>query len=244
MSGARRVARVAALWRYPVKSMAGEELERVEVSWQGLAGDRRWAFVRDGVSGSDFPWMTIRQRPTMSRHRARFADPGRPDASATTVLTPAGTELEVTDPALAAGLGPGVRLIRQNRGTFDAMPLSLISLQTVAAIAAILGTELDPRRFRPNLLVDAPDQEPFAEDSWVGSLLRIGGATMRVDQRDRRCAVVNVDPESARRDPAVLRAIGARRGGYLGVYGSTVEPGTIATGDAVSISDAPLSSPS
>ena len=73
------VGRVAALWRYPVKSMAGEELDGVEVSWHGLAGDRRWAFVRDGQVRNGFPWMTIRERPEMAHYRPRFAEPDRPD---------------------------------------------------------------------------------------------------------------------------------------------------------------------
>lgn len=230
-----RLGRVVGLWRYPVKSMAGEGLERAEATWQGLEGDRRWAFVRDGVLTSDFPWMTIRQRPTMCRYRPRFVDPQRPDASAVAVLTPDGEDLDVADPALAAGLGPGVRPIKQNRGVFDAMPISLISVESVAAIGAIVGRAIDPRRFRPNLLVDTGGGEPFAEDEWVGSTLRIGAAAVRLDKRDQRCAVVNVDPDSAGRDPAVLRSIGAERGGYLGVYGSMVDPGAIGVGDPVSI---------
>jgi uncharacterized protein YcbX len=69
MTGEREVGRVAALWRYPVKSMAAEALEEVEVSWHGLAGDRRWAFVRDGIPRSGFPWMAIRERSEMGRYR-------------------------------------------------------------------------------------------------------------------------------------------------------------------------------
>ena len=65
MSG-RELGRIVGLWRYPVKSMAAEPLDEVEVSWHGLAGDRRWAFVRDGIVRSGFPWLTIRERPEMS----------------------------------------------------------------------------------------------------------------------------------------------------------------------------------
>ncbi len=229
----REVGRVAALWRYPVKSMSAERLEAVEVSWHGLAGDRRWAFVRDGLPRSGFPWLTIRERPDMGHYRPSFAEPGRPDASRTLVRTPAGDELDVVDPALAAELGAGVRVIKQNRGVFDTMPLSLITTQTVARIGALAGAELDPQRFRPNLLVEAAGGGAFAEDGWVGAVLRIGGALMRVDQRDERCVVVNVDPVTTERDPAVLRAIARERQACAGVYGSTVRPGRVAVGDAV-----------
>ncbi|MEA2430236.1 MAG: uncharacterized protein QOI19_709 [Thermoleophilaceae bacterium] len=106
-----------------------------------------------------------------------------------------------------------------------------MTTQTVSALGSLVGEELDPRRFRPNLLVEA--EEPFAEDSWVGSVLQIGGIRMRVDLRDERCVVVNVDPATSQRDPAILKAIAREREACLGVYGSTVTPGRIAVGDPV-----------
>ena len=229
------VGRVAALWRYPVKSMAAEAVEEVEVSWHGLAGDRRWAFIRDGIPRSGFPWMTIRERSDMGRYRPSFVDPSRPDASRTVVHTPAGAALEVIDPALAAELGDGVRVIKQDRGVFDAMPLSLVSTQTLAALGELAGRELDPQRGRPNLLIEAADGAPYQEEAWVGAVLRIGGMRMRIDQRDERCVIVNVDPVTTERDPGVLRALARERQSCAGVYGSTVEPGRVAIGDAVSL---------
>jgi uncharacterized protein YcbX len=231
------VGRVAALWRYPVKSMAAESLEAVEVSWHGLAGDRRWAFVRGGVERSGFPWMTIRERAEMGHYRPSFADPSRPDASRTVVRTPSGDELEVVDPALAAELGDGVRVIKQNRGVFDAQPLSLITTQSVTALGAMVGAELDAQRFRPNLLVEAAGDSPFREEQWVGSVLRIGGMRMRVDQRDERCVIVNIDPATTERNHAVLRTLAREREACVGVYGSTVEPGRVAVGDSVVLED-------
>ncbi len=229
------VGRVAGLWRYPVKSMAAEALVEVEVSWHGLAGDRRWAFVRDGIPRSGFPWMTIRERSEMGRYRPLFVDPARPDDSRTVVRTPGGAELEVVDPALAAELGHGARVIKQDRGVFDAMPLSLISTQTLAALGELAGLELDAQRFRPNLLIEASDAAPFQEEQWIGAVLRIGGMRMRVDQRDERCVIVNVDPVTTERDPGVLRTLAREREACAGVYGSTVEPGRVAMGDSVSL---------
>ena len=228
------VGRVAALWRYPVKSMAGEELDGVEVSWHGLAGDRRWAFVRDGQVRNGFPWLTIRERPEMAHYRPRFAEPDRPDASPTLVRTPSGRELDVACPALAAELGPGVHVIKQNRGVFDTMPLSLLSTQTLAGLGRLVGTGLTAVRFRPNLVVDALGGD-FPEDAWVGRVLRVGELRMRVDQRDRRCVMVTIDPVTLRRNPAVLRAIARERDARLGVYGTTVTPGQVAVGDPVEL---------
>lgn len=229
----REIGRLVGLWRYPVKSMAAEPLKEIEVSWHGLAGDRRWAFVREGVEGSGFPWLTIRQRPDMGQYRPSFVEPGRPDLSPTVVRTPAGAAFDVVDPALAAELGHGVRVIKQDCGVFDTMPLSLITTQAVAGLGALVDAELDVQRFRPNLLVEAADDAAFPEDAWVGSVLRVGDMRMRVDQHDARCVVVNVDPATTERDPAILRAVAHERQTCLGVYGSTVQPGRIAVDDAV-----------
>jgi uncharacterized protein YcbX len=229
----RTVGRVVGIWRYPVKSMAAERLEAVDVAWHGLAGDRRWAFVRDGMTRSGFPWLTIRERPDLGLYRPTFVEPDRPDRSPTMVRTPTGRTLDVVDPALAEELGHGVRVLRQDRGTFDTMPLSLISTRTIDALSALVGADLDVRRFRPNLLVEPLDDAEFPEDAWVGRVLRVGGLRLRVDQRDQRCVMVNVDPETTDRDPAVLRAIARHRQACLGVYGSTVRPGRVAVGDPV-----------
>jgi uncharacterized protein YcbX len=169
----------------------------------------------------------------MLHYRPSFLEPHRPDASRTLVRTPAGAEHDVVDPALAAELGHGARAIKLHRGLFDVAPLALITTRSVASLGGLLGTELDAQRFRPNLLVEAASDQSFPEDEWVGSVLRVGGMRVRVDQRDERCAVVNVDPETAERDPAVLRAIASERESCLGVYGSTVEPGRVAVGDPV-----------
>ena len=229
----RQVGRVLGLWRYPVKSMGAEELAEAEVSWHGLAGDRRWAFIRNGVVHSGFPWLTLRERGDLNHYCPSLVEPARPDRSPTVIRTPSGVTFDVGDPALSAELGPGVRVIKQDRGIFDTMPLSLITTQTIACLGELVGVQLDVQRFRPNILVEAADEAPFAEDTWVGCVLRIGGMRMRVDQRDGRCVIVTIDPVTTERNPAILRAVARDRQGCLGVYGSTVEPGRIAVDDPV-----------
>jgi uncharacterized protein len=88
-------------------------------------------------------------------------------------------------------------------------------------------------RFRPNLLIDAHGDGAFPEDDWTGCTLRIGDALVRVDARDQRCVVVNVDPATAARDPIVLRTVARQRRTRLGVYGTTARPGRLAVGDPV-----------
>ena len=229
----RKVGRVAALWRYPVKSMAPEALERVEVGWHGVAGDRRWAFVRAGQERSGFPWLTIREHTALARYQPRLVDPASPDKTAVRIRTPDGVELDAVDPALAAELGPGVQVMKLDRGAFDTLPLALISSQTLAGLGALVGRPLAVERFRPNILIDGPDGAAYPEDAWVGAMIGIGALRVRVDKRDQRCVVVNVDPATSERDPAILRAIAGERQACLGVYGSVAEPGAIAVGDPV-----------
>lgn len=236
----RSVGRIAGLWRYPVKSMAAESLPAVDVGWFGAAGDRRWAFVRPDVPQSGFPWFTQREQAALRLYQPRYAEPELPEKSRTVVRTPSGAELDVTDPALRAELGcNGLQVLRHDRGVFDTFPLSLISTQAIASLAAAVGTSLDVQRFRPNLLVETVTGQGFPEDDWVGRVLRIGTLRMRVDKRDGRCAVITIDPGTGRRSPEILRTVARERGGCLGVYGSTVEPGRVAVGDEVLIESEP-----
>ncbi len=228
---------VTALWRYPVKSMAAEALNAATLSWAGLAGDRRWAFIREASGEHGFPWHTIRENAAMSRYVPRLLEPERPDHSAVVVRAPSGKTYELTDPALAGELGTGLRLIRLYRGTWDAMPVSLISTATVSALCGAAGVEDNELRFRPNVVVSPVSGAPFAEDEWVGSTLCVGRAAVRVDRRDSRCVTVNVDPETGYPDGPVLKVAGELNGACTGVYASTVREGEIRVGDLVTIGE-------
>jgi uncharacterized protein YcbX len=239
MNGSRNsryIGRVAGLWRYPVKSMGAEALADGDISWHGIAGDRRWAFIRNGSKGSGFPWLTLRDRGDMSQYRPSFVEPDRPDNSQLMVQTPSGVDLDVSDPKLGAELCPGgARVIKQDRGVFDTFPLSLITTQTILRLGETVGADLDVQRFRPNILVESADEAPFLEDGWVGCVLSIGRMRVRVDKRDGRCLVITIDPDTTERKPEILRAVARDRQGCLGVYGSTVEPGRVRLNDQVLI---------
>src|SRR5262245_19913459 len=105
----RRVGTVEELRRYPVKSMAAESLNSSIISWHGLAGDRRWAFIRPGMERSGFPWLTIREKPDLWCYEPHFLDPNDVEGSKTMVNTQDNTNLEVADPELARRLGEDVR---------------------------------------------------------------------------------------------------------------------------------------
>jgi uncharacterized protein len=230
----QQVATIERLWRYPVKSMAGQDLEQVEVEWQGLVGDRRWAFVFED-DHSRFPWVTGRRAPEMILLRPDFADPDDPDHSEIVVHGPNGQVRPLDDPTLAEELATRtkrpVRLMRSGRGLFDAFPVSLISTGTAGEIA-------DHRRFRPNLLVEA---EAFAEEAWIGRTLQLGegdaAPRIRLDERDERCVMITLDPDTAEADPNVQRTVARDRENCLGVYGSVARTGVVRLGDPVLLLD-------
>jgi hypothetical protein len=169
----------------------------------------------------------------VSNYVTRLSEPDRPDSSRVLVRTPAGGLYDVTDPRLAAELGTGLRVMRLGRGAFDAMPVSVISDSTASALCALARVPGTAVRFRPNIVVTLDSGAPFEEDDWVGSAVRIGAAVVRIDRRDSRCVIVNVNPATGLPDSRLLKVIGSARGACAGVYGTTVLPGLIRVGDPV-----------
>jgi len=112
----------------------------------------------------------------------------------------------------------------------------LLSTSSLASLADLVGTELDPLRFRPNLLVETFDAG-FPEDAWVGRTLSLGTMAMRGDDRDSRCVMINVDPVTTAKNRDVLQAVARERQNCFGLYGSTFVQGRVSVGDPVYLED-------
>jgi uncharacterized protein YcbX len=234
------VGHVESIARYPVKSMAGEALTRAELGYHGIEGDRRLAFRRRLERGG-FPWLTAGRVPELLLYQPLGQPLGQPVAEAgalpTRVRTPDGRELDLAGDELreelAARAGQDVELMRMNQGVFDEAGLSLIATATTAAVEAAVGRPLDLRRFRPNVVVRTVDGVAFGDDRWVGAVLTFGdaGPAVAVTQRDPRCAMINIDPETAEIDAAVMKAMVRLNDNNAGVYASVVRTGSIAVGD-------------
>ncbi|MBC8077150.1 MAG: MOSC domain-containing protein [Chloroflexales bacterium] len=231
---------VRQIYRYPVKSMAGEPLEQATLGWHGVEGDRRFALRRLGDS-SGFPWLTAGKLPALLRYRPRYVDQEETTAKlAVRVVAPDGADLALEGPQLreriAGAFGADVQAMQLKDGIFDEAPLSLISTATVAGLGQATGVALDVRRFRPNILIDTLDDLPYAEDDWPGAVLLFGErgrAAMSVQMRDPRCAMINLDPDTAAADPRILKGVVRARENCAGVYGATFRTGAIAAGDPV-----------
>ena len=235
MTGPTTIGTLAAIWRYPVKSMAGERLSSTDVTLQGIAADRRYAYVQT-ASRSPFPWLTGREMPAMLRYQPQWRD-GSGDPSLW-VCTPSGESLEIGSDALrdelAQASGREIHLHANHRGSYDAAAITFMANATVEGIAQASGTPPEPGRFRMNFYVATADTTPFQENAWVGKSLRVG-ETVRValTERDQRCVMVTVAPHGGEPVPRVLRAIAQGNEACAGVYGSVLVAGRVREGDAV-----------
>lgn len=227
------VGRVLEIMRYPVKSMAGERLTQAELDWQGIEGDRQYAFHHAG-DGSRFPWLTGRDLPDLIRHVPRFRDPSAPRTATVDVEVPDGRTLaldgeELRD-ALVAALGSPVALMQLGRGCYDAMPVSIVTTATHAALDAAHGQPLDRRRFRSNIVIESD----VRESEWRGRRLAFGeGAELLLADGIPRCAMITIDPDTADRAPPVLRTVAQRFDNLIGIYASPARPGIIREGATV-----------
>jgi|SRR5208282_2245159 len=228
--------KILQLARYPVKSMRGEALSVTTLTFQGIPEDRRYAFVQT-ASRSDFPWLTARQLPELLRYKPAVEEESSGEI-VVTVTTPSGAKWPVDSEELRreieARSGRTVYLLRNKRGSYDAAPISIISRQTIARIAEESGTEENPWRFRPNLLVDLQDGGAFEELRWVGGVLRVGDtARIAIIKVDQRCVIITLDPESGESSPSILRCVAQQHEQCAGVYGTVLTPGEVRAGDPV-----------
>jgi uncharacterized protein YcbX len=231
---------VASLHRYPVKSMQGTSVDRSHVWWYGLDGDRRYAFLKAGNT-SGFPWLTARDVPEMLLYAPYFTDPDQLNKAPVRVLTPDGRDVALESDELLAELagryGKPVALTHIGRGAFDSLAVSLLSLSTLRSSGERLGQDVDPQRFRANIVIETYDEQPHQEDGWLGDLLVFGdradSAQVRINRRIPRCMMVNLDPATSGQNPRILRDIAQTRDNCTGVYGSTEETGTIEVGDRI-----------
>jgi uncharacterized protein len=246
------VGRVVALRRYPVKSMQGVEVDRLAVAPAGIEGDRRRACVDQEtgriMSAKRFgrlleAWADDEGITLPEGGRLRYGDGG-------------------VDEALSAWLGRPVRLeerapdtqrsyemtleppnddaefyeIPSPAGSFlDLAAVHLLSTATLAGGEAAYGElDWDVRRFRPNVVVEGPD-EPFAEDAWCGSVLAVGTARLDVRQPTVRCAMPLRAQPGLERQPRLYQALEELHANHLGTYVDVVEPGEIRVGDEVAV---------
>ena len=258
------VGKVESLWRYPVKSMRGEQLDEAFAGYPGMYGDRVFAF-KSSASPAGFPYFTAREQRRLLQYRPRFRYPERAarpvnltEAESTgagplsadilelmvDVETPEGKMLAIDDEGLMKMLRAGVddkhelTLMRSQRAMTDCRPVSIFSLQSARQLSEETGTAIDKRRFRANVYIDLMSDQGFGENELVGHSVKIGSKVIvRVLERDARCAMITLDPDTSERTPAVLKKVAQAHEGTAGVYGAIIVEGILHKGDVIEVID-------
>jgi MOSC domain-containing protein len=208
---------VAELWVYPVKSLAGQRVERARIGRDGIPGDRR-VQVRDAAG----ELLTARTRHALLGLRATL------DASGEALVDGHAWRTPQAHARICAAAGEGARLVPiDGPERFDDTPLLL------ATDGAAAGLGIDHRRLRPNILIGGV--EGLAERDWPGRQLRIGAAVVDVEKLCKRCIMTTIDPDTLAVDPRVLERINAHYESRFALNASVAEPGSVAVGDPVEL---------
>jgi hypothetical protein len=202
---------VAGLWRYPVKSLKAEPLQRARVLADGLEGDRTAALVVEN------PEHARAGKPYRGKESSRLHLTSDPETAAT----------------YAADASVLVTLDRSRPRWFDAGAVSVLFDLWVRDVEALVGEPLDPLRWRPNLYVEAVAGFAKREADLAGATLGAGTVVLRVAEPIERCVATTYDVATGEQNPLVLEAVARRRGNVVGVYCEVVTPGEIARGDAL-----------
>jgi len=256
------VGKIDSLWRYPVKSMRGEELDEAFASFSGIYGDRLFAF-ESSASPKGFPYLTAREQQRLLQYHPHFRNPDKaarpinlteaesmganpvwadPSELMVDVETPDGRTLAVDDPALIDMIRADIdqkhqlTLMRSERAMTDCRPVSIFSLQSARQLGEETGTPIDKRRFRANVYVDLTSAQGFAENEFVGKSLRIGPkVVVTVLERDARCVMITLDPDTGEKSPEILKKVAQAHDGMAGVYGAVIVEGRLHMGDSVEV---------
>jgi uncharacterized protein YcbX len=244
--------------------MRGEELQESFVGFSGIYGDRLYAF-RSSAAPKGFPYLTGREQGKLLLYRPRYRHPenmakpsnlaeaeamspgltpvyASPADLGVDVETPSGELLPIDDPRLINKVREGIRhvrdltLLRSDRAMTDCRPISLFSLQTVRKLSEELGSDLDKRRFRANIYVELASENGFGEDGFVGGTLRIGDkAVIMVMERDPRCKMITLDPDTAQANPEIMKRVARAHEGKAGVYCAVLVEGIVRPGDDIAL---------
>jgi uncharacterized protein len=230
-------ATVLELWRYPVKSLLGEQLAVVEVEMRGVRGDR-WFAVADGNGKLGSGKTTRRFR----RLAGLFDLRARTDGERTVVTLPDGREFHVGDSQLDAFLsrryGDELRVLEESHiPHHDAAPLHLLTTASLRWLQRQLpASRIDRRRFRPNILLDVAGGEPV-EDRWVGRRFALGSVVLRILERTERCVMTTSAQDELPKDSAVLRTVTQLNDQCLGVLAAVEQRGRVCVGDRLTAVD-------
>jgi len=258
------LGKIEKVWRYPVKGMQGEEINEVFTGFGGVMGDRVYGVI-NAAGEKGFPWLTARDDEDFMLYRPRFKSdnnrvpgdlaefesiaPGihplypEPEQFAVDVASPEGEVFCIESPEFTQHMNKRFELnlkvhLSAQKSQVDCRPLSLISQQTCDQLSSELDMDISYRRFRPNFLINWANGEGFHENTLVGKRLKIGGrCEVTFLERDPRCKMVTLDPDTGDGTPKILKHVTLEHEGYAGVYGAVLVEGVIKAGDEITLID-------
>ena len=261
---------ICSLWRYPVKSMMGEEVNSAYLTPRGLYGDRAYALI-DTSTGKIASAKNPSKWPTMFQFRASLSEPPSPDKDlpAAVITFPTGATILSSqadaDTLLSSQLGRPVMLksavpdtpeleeywpdieglALKETVTVEAMPegtffdLAVLHILTTSTINSLRHNypdgRFEVRRFRPNLVVEVPDDIEFAENDWIGKEVTVGGAKLKITGPCPRCVMTTLPQYDLPKDPGILRTAAKYNQAHVGVYASVTQSGPVAIGDQLNV---------
>jgi uncharacterized protein YcbX len=242
----RRLGVVAALWRYPVKGMQGESLQQTEIDQNGVLGDRVYALQElspDRSTSDRSPPRVVLSAEEAIQLRARYLrEPRQGEAQGLLITAPNGASLTSGDVGMdifiSSALNRKVRLIPIPEAAIArASNRRALHLLTTASLRKLRqcypAGDFDPRRFRPNIVIETPDdQKGFLEENWLGLTLLLGAEVqIRVEEPNTRCMVPTLQQGDLPFDPGILETIATVNRSNLGVMCSVIKGGIARVGD-------------
>lgn len=236
------IGNIKEIVRHPVKSFYGESVQKTRIMEYGLYGDRSHAFLDETRLGK---FLTITQFPEMVLYKSRFVGKELVEEyPEVEIMTPEGKTFNWGNEKLTNEIEHKtqrkISLVTYAPsniplGAIEEEHIQLVTDASIDKLREIWGkTEIDYRRFRPNLLISLKEKIPFIEEQWFGKRVRIGNnVEIELKTHCERCMIITVDPENAERDATLLKTVVKERNNYFGVYASVIKTGEIHVGDEV-----------
>ena len=235
------IGEVMKISRYPIKSMAGEDVERTRIDSYGLYGDRSHAFVDAAKDGWE-SYITARQLPHLLGYKVRLGEVISLDEfPQVEVLTPDG-RLAAWDESLLAEIQSHfeqkIAMLRCKPDSTDLLAVDaggilIVTDHSLQKLEHLVGNSIDIRRFRPNLVISLDSQHISNDSDLIGKRLRIGNTELQLTEECERCSMITIDPDTYERNPLILKKVNEEMNLNFGVYASVIKVGEVNVGDKV-----------
>lgn len=237
----KKVGEIKSLYRYPVKSFQGEQLDWSQVETYGLRGDRSHAFINHDRFDRH---LSAKKIPYLLGYGAEFVENVQTNHfPSIQVKSPQGEVYNWGNEFLQHmtnrfGLNLSMETYPMNhvdKTAVDEAHLLITTDASLSALEKLKGEAVDMRRFRPNIVLHLDQEQPFAEENWLGRSLQIGNIKVEILKQCKRCVMIGVDPENTNMDMSLLKDVAWQLDANFGVYAKVLQTGSVKTSDMVLI---------